>query len=278
MPYVVGYHQWHRFIHFGRSTDMLTKNAYLLAAALGAGITALLFWLILTQTSGQHNQSIIQGSEPLTVIAAPSTNDLDQLTAIQATLDTIQTGLPQLNATLQHNQLANEKRLKQLEDDISQLKSLLAQPIEMPESGETVEADEFSLKREHVLAAERALAQVAAFDNALAMEVRDEGWAGEMENMIAIAAQNELYQGSSISSPSCKATFCRLEAFHGAMDNRDDFELIRRELPNSYHMQNFDLGDGSSKTVMYIIRQGEEPNNIIFNSLNAGVDGETLLN
>ena len=250
---------------------MLTKNTYILVACLGLGAAALLILMIITPTNEQIDP---HQSEPVMISSSSAEADSAMLAAIQQGLQSIQTVLPQLKTSLQSNQIANEKRIALLEQDIRDLKLAItsSEDIPKPQVDSQIPSDAeqppYSILREHEQAKQRAQAQVVAFDHALNAEVRDEGWASEMENQIALASQNELYQGSTIGTASCKSTFCRFEAFHDGMDTRDNFELIRRELPNSYHMQNFDLGDGSSKTVMYVIREGEEFNNIIFSTLN----------
>ena len=247
---------------------MQTKHIYI----LGIGATALIVMLIIAATMGQNNGSEIKNTRaPIALTATEQPGpDTDTLLAIEDALTSIQQVIPALKNTIEQNQLSNEKRIKAIEQHIHQLKLASQSDAETSVQQVVPQPQIFSPEHELALARERAQAQVEAFDQALDAEVRDEGWAAEMEGMIAFASQRELYQGSTISTPSCKSTFCRFEAFHDGRDSKDNFELIRRELPNSYHMQHFDQEDGSSRTVMYFIREGEEMNNVIFNTLNPG--------
>ncbi|WDE02159.1 hypothetical protein [Thalassomonas actiniarum] len=249
---------------------MLTKHIYI----LGICAAALIIMLIIAATSRQSDLAPAKMAiHPITSPAIErQTTDANTLLTIENALTAIQDAIPALKDVVEQNQLANEKRIKTLEQNIQQLQSTLQHTGDTTEQSLISEPQVFSPEHEQALAKERAQAQVATFDHALDQEVRDEGWAAEMENMISFASQRELYQGSTITSPSCKSTFCRFEASHDDIGSKDNFELIRRELPNSYHMQHFDLGGGSSRTVMYIIRQGEEMNNVIFNTLNPGAE------
>jgi gas vesicle protein len=245
---------------------MQTKRSYL----VGICAATLIVLLIMVVIGQQNNLSPVKLAHKTDTLPATEqqTIDANALLAIQNALDLIQQAIPALKAEVEQNQLSNEKQLKALEQDIKQMKLAWQHPVELLDQQLVSEPQAFSPNNEAALAEQRAQARVAAFDLALDNEVRDEGWAAQMEDMISSAAQGDLYQGSTISNASCKSTFCRFEAFHHGMDSKDDFELIRRELPNSYHMQNFELEDGSSRTVMYVIRQGEEMNNLIFNTLN----------
>ncbi|WDE06735.1 hypothetical protein SG34_007475 [Thalassomonas viridans] len=247
---------------------MLTKHIYI----LGICAAALIGMLIIAATMEQSELAPVKTVDTQITLPAAGqpTIDSSTLLAIEDALHSIQDAVPALKSVVAQNQQANDKRIKAIEENIRQLKLAVQHSEDTTEQAAATEPQVFSPEQEQALAQERALAQVAAFDQALDEEVRDEGWAAEMESMISYASQGELYQGSKIGSPSCKSSFCRFEAFHDGMDSQDNFELIRRELPNSYHMQHFDTGGGSSRTVMYVIRQGEEMKNIIFNTLNPG--------
>ncbi len=186
----------------------------------------------------------------------------DEITALNSLFLVIKTSLDNLNKEIIQNNMASEERMKKIELSIEEI----AAEWEIS-SNVIVEAPLLSPLEESQHHQELAFGQMSIFDDALVGEERDEHWAMGMEETMLLASQNEKYHGSTFYSPICKSTFCKFEVYHLDDESRDNFENIRREIPNSYHIQHYEEA-GELRSVLYIIKRGEEPNNIIFNTLN----------
>lgn len=185
------------------------------------------------------------------------------LNRIAKSIAIIEKTLPEITRKIEENNLSNSARIKKVEDEIGALvKEINVRSIvdrEDPEPKQDIE-------NQIADARTKALSDVAAYDEVLFSEERDEKWANNMEESIDITSANQRYAGSIISDVVCKSTFCKLNAYHDDLESRDQFELIRREFPNSYHIQHFEDGDGGFRSVMYLIREGEESNSVILNA------------
>jgi len=186
----------------------------------------------------------------------------ENIVELNAMLSIIRTSIDEVNEQLFKDKVTNDARIKKIEESLSQLSD---QDISLKEP--VAELPITPLVDESIVRKERAYNQMATFNDALEREDRDESWATGMEETISFATQLEKFNGSSFSSPTCKSTFCKVEVHHEDNESRDTFEFIRREIPNSYHIQHFEEG-GELRSVMYLIKQGEEANSVIYDTLN----------
>ncbi len=185
-----------------------------------------------------------------------------EVSELNSLLSGMKASLNSLNKQLNENKQASEKRMIKIELSIREMAA--AGEISPDES---VEELLLSPLEESQYRQELVVEQMRTFNEALAEEERDEGWATEMEDTIWAASQNEMFSGSTFNSPTCKSTFCQFEAYHEDSESRDNFENIRRTIPNSFHIQHYEEG-GELRSVVYFIKRDEEPNNIIFETLN----------
>ena len=188
----------------------------------------------------------------------------DKIIELSSLLSEIRLSLDKMNEKMLQNKLSSEERMKKIELSIKE-KEIASEGAR--NTNLVVEEPLLSPLEESQKRQEQALKQMSIFNEALTNEERDESWATGMEETILLASQNESYHGSIFNSPICKSTFCKIEVYHRDEESRDNFENIRREIPNSYHIQHYEEG-GELRSVLYIIKRGEEPNNIIFNTLN----------
>ncbi len=196
-------------------------------------------------------------------------NYRDEVSELNSLLSVMKKSLDSLNEKIDTNKQASEKRMKLIEASIKEI--VAERDINQYEN---IDDPVLSHAEESQNYQELAIEQMNIFNEALAEEERDEGWATGMEDTILVASQNEMYYGSIFTSPLCKSTFCQVEAYHTDADSRDNFENIRREIPNSFHIQHFEES-GELKSVIYFIKRGEEPNNIIFNTMNGASGNES---
>lgn len=181
----------------------------------------------------------------------------------------IQSQLAGMEEAIRQNNLLNDKRLKSLEKTLGKLtETVNDNPTHEDSESDNSMSPQMQFEQEKQNRIEQAIAQTRIMDEALAQEERDEVWAPEMETMILSVSGNESYSGSTFSTPICKSTFCSFEAYHADEQSREKFENIRREIPNSYHIQHFEEPGGVIRSVMYLIKQGEEPKSVVFNTLN----------
>lgn len=186
----------------------------------------------------------------------------DKIIELSSLLFAIKISLDNLNEKIVQNKVASEERMKKIE---LSLEEMTTEDEITPNL--IVEAPLLSPLEESQRRQEQAFNQMSTFNDALVEEERDEGWATGMEETMLLASQNEEYQGTTFYSPTCKSTFCKFEVHHLDVESRDNFESIRRKIPNSYHIQHYEEG-GEFRSVLYIIKRGEESNNIIFKTLN----------
>ena len=185
--------------------------------------------------------------------------------AMQSKLQNMDQQLQTLQALVSQSQAINEERIRYIEKELQAI-SLSLQRSRYSTDSDPFGSQDSELEVNIEQTRQRAVAEVERFDAALDAEVREDSWAEQMEDQIDLATRQPIYAGSRIHELICKATFCRVAATHQDLDARDVFELIRRELPNSYHIQHFTDPDGTLRSIAYFIRTGEEEENIIFNT------------
>ena len=194
-----------------------------------------------------------------------------QLNSAQASesaeLTTLLTGLNAAVAKIGKDIQSSNGRIEKLENSLKSLATKTDQePAHKEEQATDAVPPEDQLQRRR----ERAYEQTRTFDEALVAEKRDESWASQMENTITTATEGKAYSGSTFGVPKCGATFCRVEAYHSDPASQESFENIRRDFPNSYHIQHFEDAPGQLRSVMYVVREGEEQNTVLFKTLAGG--------
>lgn len=216
---------------------------------------------LFTPKSGPEKQFVqVEQTKPKVNPSFTDGGNNQTLLAIQKSLDSLHKSIPELRKTIETNKTINDKQVRKLE--------LALQDIAGQKDISITEPDNFlSPDEEYQVSIATAAAEVELFDSAIESEERDEIWASRMEDDISQTFTNAMYKGSTFSGLECKSTTCRFEAVHTDEESKDNFELIRRELPHSYHIQHFDNADGTSMSVMYLIKEGTEEDSVIFKTL-----------
>lgn len=248
-------------LHHKRNKMMIKVNSLSKAVFIIIPIILTLFFVYKTY----HNQSTTSRPTNYTELSDAGLHgerNRDKITELSSLLSEIKTSLDNLNEEIFQNKMASEERMKKIESSIDEIAE-----EGVINSNAIAEEPLLTPLEEQQYRQEQAFDQMSTFNDALAGEERDESWATGMEETMLLASQNEVYNGSTFYSPTCKSTFCKLEVYHLDEDSRDSFENIRREIPNSYHIQHFEEA-GELRSVLYIIKRGEESRNIIFNTLN----------
>jgi len=128
----------------------------------------------------------------------------------------------------------------------------------------------FIAERQRLFAAERQrleaeseqhiLAQAEANEAALQAETADTGWSGEARDLIESAVAAQDLAGTSLDDVECRATLCRVEVTHKDRQAQAAFErqfiiAVVQLLPRATR-QTVENDDGSSRTVLYLARDG----------------------
>ena len=127
------------------------------------------------------------------------------------------------------------------------------------ESAESVDAIE-SLGADGI--EELALAHMDFIEAEYSGEPADEQWAQETMNLIEHTLNAQELARTTPVSADCRATMCRIEVEHEDANSQEEFELwfhsfVAGALPTLItHVE--DLGDGFSRTRMFMSRQGHE--------------------
>jgi hypothetical protein len=233
-------------------------------------VTISLAVYIIYDQYGSNQNSESKNITETSYLRSSGENNTKKIAEITSILSELKSTIDRISEDMADDRIINDDRIGTLElaikimaENNGELSNEIAdQPVAQP-----VETPQYSQDMAQEKSRERAFTQMGIFENALIEEDRDETWAIEMEDTLTRVSNNEKYFGTNFYSPICKSTFCKLDAHHSDIESRDNFENIRREIPNSYHIQHYEEA-GEMRSVLYIIRQGEEENNIIFRTLN----------
>lgn len=159
--------------------------------------------------------------------------------------------------------------LQRLGDRIARLED--SQSPQKGESEKHHQPDEIELFDQAMDERAAAIAKTVEYDRFLELESRDVVWAEESEQRIQTAFDQGKFVGTEIRDIECRTTFCRVDARHEDQSGFSSFELIKRQIPGSYVIQQVeDDENGKPRTLAYFVREGQEKNNAIFRELLGG--------
>jgi hypothetical protein len=119
----------------------------------------------------------------------------------------------------------------------------------------------------------RAMERLEVVDRSFQGEARDSTWAPQMESHVEDVLARGKYGETNVLSSSCRTSLCRIEAVHGDRESRDAFENMHKELEGNLYIQNIEPddvnGDGRLRTVVFVVREGHERENALYDLMYA---------
>lgn len=154
--------------------------------------------------------------------------------------------------------------VKSLDKRISELESRSDHPQQEVSDDESSPDARVETYNESELFAE-ALQKKEKIDQSFEYESRDESWANEMESQAMQLFEKGQFVDANIVSSECKNTFCRMEVNHKTSKGALDFERIMELYSGGGYVQHLENNsDGSSNTVVYLIRREKRNDNYIY--------------
>jgi hypothetical protein len=191
------------------------------------------------------------GSQPRAADAAAAPGDSENTAATPAVA-------PEQLSTLQSQLSALRSDLAALSAQVQNIAAIRTTPID-PDPGNGPQPTKADDRLSSDLRVEQ---QVAALDESLAQDPVDKTWSQQTSAAIQDVLSREDFAGTVLAGLDCRTKFCRMEVSH-TDDGRtaefsDRFPMeIGARLPNAF-ARTIENGDGTSRTVFYLAREGVE--------------------